>query len=291
MRKFKTAADNRTNYIYYLDDASKCVITPGENGENTTIIAQLHAMDDEQVDADRREEYHCPVHQVCASSAFNAMWNGIKSTISSIYSTIKGGFDKAVGYIKRLAPAAFNWGKDIIMGIVNGIKSCIGAIGDSVSSVANKIRSFLHFSVPDEGSLTDFESWMPNFMNGLAKGIEKSKGVVAKAVEGVSRDMVISPNVRASSFAMEGASNVSYQNNANIVGAIREAFAGINVNNGDTLHDSIRLFTPIVHDVVETADRKKSAMTSSMCWTRGTLHSARIMQFQVVWNLTLTEDA
>ena len=56
MRKFKTSADNRTNYIYYFDDGSKCVITPGENGENTTIIAQLHAMDDEQVDADRRVE-------------------------------------------------------------------------------------------------------------------------------------------------------------------------------------------------------------------------------------------
>ena len=62
MRKFKTAEDNRTNYIYYFDDGSKCVITPGENGENTTIISQLHAMDDEQLDADRREDYHCPVH-------------------------------------------------------------------------------------------------------------------------------------------------------------------------------------------------------------------------------------
>ena len=41
MRKFKTAADNRTNYIYYFDDGSKCVITPGENGENTTINLQL----------------------------------------------------------------------------------------------------------------------------------------------------------------------------------------------------------------------------------------------------------
>lgn len=62
MRKFKTAEENRTNYIYYFNDGSKCVITPGKNGENTTIIAQLHAMDDEQLDADRREEYHCPVH-------------------------------------------------------------------------------------------------------------------------------------------------------------------------------------------------------------------------------------
>ena len=38
---------------------------------------------------------------------------------------------------------------------------------------------------------------MPDFMGGLAKGIEKSKGMVAKAVEGVASDMVISPNVRA----------------------------------------------------------------------------------------------
>ena len=81
------------------------------------------------------------------------------------------------------------------MGIVNGIRSCIGAVGDAVSSVANKIRSFLHFSVPDEGPLTDYESWMPDFMGGLAKGIEKSKGMVAKAIEGVSQDMIISPNV------------------------------------------------------------------------------------------------
>ena len=91
-----------------------------------------------------------------------------------------------------------------VMGIVNGIRSCIGAVGDAVSSVANKIRSFLHFSVPDEGPLTDYESWMPDFMGGLAKGIEKSKGMVAKAIEGVSQDMIISPNVSG----MESAAGV-----------------------------------------------------------------------------------
>ena len=65
--------------------------------------------------------------------------------------------------------------------IVNGIKSCISAVGDTVSAVADKIKSFLHFSVPDEGPLTDYESWMPDFMKGLANGIEKSKGMVTKA--------------------------------------------------------------------------------------------------------------
>jgi phage-related protein len=83
------------------------------------------------------------------------------------------------------------------MGIVDGIKSCISKVGDAAKDVADKIKSFLHFSVPDEGPLTDYESWMPDFMEGLAKGIEKSKGLVADAVEGVAGDMVINPNVSA----------------------------------------------------------------------------------------------
>lgn len=120
------------------------------------------------------------------------------------------------------------------MGIVNGIKSCMSAVGDAVKGVADKIKSFLHFSVPDEGPLTDYESWMPDFMDGLAKGINKSKDVVAKAVEGVSQDMVINPNVSATTSAME-TSNQTAQNTANIVGAIREAFASINTQGGDTV--------------------------------------------------------
>lgn len=32
-----------------------------------------------------------------------------------------------------------------------------------------------------EGPLTDFESWMPDFMGGLAEGIEKSRGLVKAA--------------------------------------------------------------------------------------------------------------
>lgn len=62
MRKFKTSEDNRTNYIYFFDDGSKCVINPDEDGVDTTIIAKLHEMDDDAIDAERREEYHCPVH-------------------------------------------------------------------------------------------------------------------------------------------------------------------------------------------------------------------------------------
>lgn len=62
MRKFKTAKENRTNYIYYFSDGTSYTITPGEKGENATIISQLHDMDDDELDAQRREAYRCPVH-------------------------------------------------------------------------------------------------------------------------------------------------------------------------------------------------------------------------------------
>ena len=169
------------------------------------------------------------------STVFTNILNAIKNTVGKIASTIKSGFQTAISFITSLPSQALQWGKDMIMGIVNGIKSCINAVGDAVKSVADKIKSFLHFSVPDEGPLTEYESWMPDFMNGLAKGIEKSKGVVAKAVEGVSQDMVINPNVNATSAAMESTSTSSAQNTASIVGAIREAFANMNTNGGDTV--------------------------------------------------------
>ena len=167
------------------------------------------------------------------SGAFNVMWNSIKNTISGIVNTIKMGFNNAVNFIKNLASSAFSWGADIINGIVNGIRSCIGKIKDAVGDVAETIRSFLHFSVPDEGPLTDYESWMPDFMSGLAKGIEKSKGMVKDAVSGLAADMVVSPQMNAGQMAMAGGGSVSSADLSSLVGSIREAVSGASDNNGD----------------------------------------------------------
>lgn len=67
MRMFKTAADNRTDYKYYPENGSPITITPAileEAGcENPKeIIVLIHSMDDEEVDANRREQYHAGVY-------------------------------------------------------------------------------------------------------------------------------------------------------------------------------------------------------------------------------------
>lgn len=170
------------------------------------------------------------------SSTVQSIWNNVKSAIGNvinqIYTTINSGFEKAVGYVKGLASQAFTWGRDLVMGIVNGIKSCISAVADAVTGVADKIRSILHFSVPDEGPLTDYESWMPDFMGGLAKGIEKSRGLVQKAVDGVAMDMVIQPKVNQPVLA-GGVSAVSGESMTGFVAAIQDALSGTNAGGGD----------------------------------------------------------
>ena len=194
------------------------------------------------------------------SNVFNSMWNGIKSTISGIYNTIVSGFNSAISFITSLPSRAFQWGKDIIMGIVNGIKSCIGAIGDAVSSVANKITSFLHFSVPDEGPLTEYESWMPDFMAGLAKGIEKSRGLVEKAVSGVASDMVINPQVAAMQMAGGGTARGGVSDGAvsSILSGIRDMVERMNPQNAGDIVIPVYLGGSQLDEVIITAQQRAS---------------------------------
>ena len=194
------------------------------------------------------------------SNVFNSMWNGIKNTISGIYNTIVSGFNKAISFITSLPSKAFQWGKDIIMGIVNGIKSCIGAIGDAVSSVASKITSFLHFSVPDEGPLTEYESWMPDFMAGLAKGIEKSRGLVEKAVSGVASDMVINPQVAAMQMAGGGTARGGVSDGAvsSILSGIRDMVERMNPQNGGDIVIPVYLGGSQLDEIIITAQQRAS---------------------------------
>ena len=193
------------------------------------------------------------------SGAFNAMWFGIRSTISGIYNTIRDGLGNAVNYITGLASAGWRWGADIINGIVNGIRSCIGAVASAVTDVANTIRSHLHFSVPDEGPLTDFESWMPDFMSGLAEGIEKSRGMVKAAVNSVAADMVISPQMAvADSGVMTGTGTSGGADlTAGIVAALKDVLGDQKGQQGD-LVIPVYLGNQLLDEVIVTAQQRMS---------------------------------
>lgn len=120
------------------------------------------------------------------STTFTNILSGVKSVVGNIKDAIVNGFNQAISFITSLPGKAVEWGSDFINGLKDGIMSGVQGIVDAVKGVADKIRSFLHFSVPDEGPLTDYESWMPDFMSGLAKGIEVNQDLVLDKVRGLA---------------------------------------------------------------------------------------------------------
>lgn len=121
--------------------------------------------------------------------AFNNMKTGISNTIGNIYTTITEGIGKAVDWIKNLASSAWNWGSDMINGFINGIKSAISGIGEVMSDVASTISSYIHFSEPDIGPLSDASTYMPDFIDLLVKGLNQGIPKLEKAMSGLSGGM------------------------------------------------------------------------------------------------------
>lgn len=100
-------------------------------------------------------------------------WSDAKSVFSNIWSKVKEGFT-----IKD----ALGWGKDMLDNFVDGIKSKVDAVKDAVKGVGNKIKSFLGFSEPEEGPLSNFHTYAPDMMKLFAKGIKDNENVVTDQI-------------------------------------------------------------------------------------------------------------
>ena len=193
-----------------------------------------------------------------AVNAFKSMVSGIRSALSSLGSVVQSGFQSAISFITSLPGKALEWGKDFINGIADGIRSAIGNVINAVSDVADKIRSFLHFSVPDEGPLTDYESWMPDFMSGLAEGIEKSRGMVKKAVSGVASDLMLQP--QAAVQGMQGGRDSSGDSSVSeLLGGLREMLVGLQgMAGGGTICIPVYVGGTLLDEVVVDAQARQN---------------------------------
>lgn len=120
---------------------------------------------------------------------FTDLVGSIKRKATQIKDAIVDGFNAAISFITSLPKKAVKWGKDFIAGMIDGIKSKIGDMIDAVKGIGGKIKSFLHFSRPDEGPLREYETWMPDMMKGLGKGISQSEKYVMNPIEALASRM------------------------------------------------------------------------------------------------------
>lgn len=122
-------------------------------------------------------------------SFFQNLYNSVAQYVSNIATTIVNGFNSAVSFIKSLPSLALQWGADFIQGLIDGIKAKISGVVNAVKEVADTVKSYLHFSRPDVGPLRQYERWMPDMMQGLAKGITDNMGPIREALRTVTGSM------------------------------------------------------------------------------------------------------
>lgn len=124
------------------------------------------------------------------AGAFKLLYDnceGFRNFVDEWLGKIKDGFDTGLEFIKDLPGKALEWGKDLIDGFVDGIKGGINKVEDAAGKVAGKVKSFLHFSVPDEGPLADADEYGPDFVDLYASGIRDN---ISK-IEDAASDMAI----------------------------------------------------------------------------------------------------
>ena len=187
------------------------------------------------------------------------LWNEIKEVAVQVWTAVSQFLVSAWNGIRATVMAVWN-AISVFLGTVwNGIRSCIGTVANDVTDVANTIRSHLHFSVPDEGPLTDFESWMPDFMQGLAEGIEKSRGMVKTAVNSVAADMVISPQMAVTDSGVTTGTGTSCSADltAGIVAVLKDVLGDQKGQQGD-LVIPVYLGNQLLDEVIVTAQQRMS---------------------------------
>lgn len=167
----------------------------------------------------------------------SAVWNWLSSTLNNAWNfagqlaraganAASGLVNNIIGRIRSLPGQLFNWGVDMVKGIANGIRNAIHHVTSAVSDVANKIKSFLHFSRPDEGPLAEYESWMPDMVQGLSDSLRKASPELISQTEALASGMSDAFNVNGS----VSASGVNYNN---MVEAFKDALSQVKIEMDD----------------------------------------------------------
>lgn len=151
-----------------------------------------------------------------AISGFEALRDGIKNAIRELPKIVSDIFEKIGSTISGWIDNAWEWGADFINGLKEGILSGVRGIVDAVKGIGDKVRSFLHFSRPDEGPLRDYETWMPDFIDGMVKGINENVYKVSNAVKRVAKTMSESMYGGTPALASATQTNIVLNNNVGV---------------------------------------------------------------------------
>ena len=120
---------------------------------------------------------------------FEQIKEAIKERIDGAKEAIINGMEEAANYIRELPQKFFNWGSEMVQNLIDGIKSKIDAVRQAASELASAISSYIHFTHPDVGPLKNIDTFMPDMVDELVRGINQSLPRLENAMSGLSGAM------------------------------------------------------------------------------------------------------
>ena len=100
--------------------------------------------------------------------------------------------DPKTGVINSLSSIkndGHSWGADLIENMKKGMESKSGILRNASKKVADIIHSYLGFSEPETGPLSNFHTYMPDMMKLMAQGIDDNSYLVESAVNNLASKM------------------------------------------------------------------------------------------------------
>lgn len=130
-----------------------------------------------------------------AKGLVSSAWNGITSAVSngvnSVMNTVRGIGDKIKGAFSGAGSWLLDAGRNIIMGLVNGIKNAIGAAVNAAksaaSNVVNAAKSALGIHSPSRVFRDEVGKMIPA---GLGKGVEANMSLAVNPVQRMVSDIM-----------------------------------------------------------------------------------------------------
>lgn len=114
-------------------------------------------------------------------TAFSAAWAAIISGLSTAWGNIKATFSGILSYFSGLTTQFFNFGKNLIQGLINGIGSMAGAIAEKARGIADSVKNTVKGAFGINSPSRVFAEYGKFNMQGLAQGMDKSSYLPATA--------------------------------------------------------------------------------------------------------------
>ncbi len=159
------------------------------------------------------------------------LWTDIKDWftdgITNAMDALSGWWDEISEWFTNLADNGLTWAGDLIDNFVSGIMGGISRVGDAVSGIADEVRSFLGFSEPEQGSLSNFHTFAPDMIDLFSQGIDESIPTLERSLSNMS-DFVADnmPTLDMADITSNATVNVDSTGNASNQPIVVQAYFG-----------------------------------------------------------------